>query len=645
MEASPFSHPPVDLGTQLARLRKQAGKTQADVSAALGVDSSKISRIEDGKIIPSMEDVDTIIGSLCTNEAELYRRYLRITWRFLKRPPFDHPDLEHLETAECTLQRIESFCAQNPSPALTAQASMHMEGLTRAAGYLWELEHSLGFIGSIGVGKTTALCTLCGLVSEGEEGALVERILLEYGAGGTTICEVVIRTGSDFRLLVEPYTEEEVIQFVNDFCAGLVDPQPNTEDGERGVPKEIDRAIRNMSGLKKARAKGADGKRTTTDQAAELARELRPEALRSEVFNRLRMWDRTTTNLVYRPEIDGEGRVWLRNAFAEVNKGQRSDVGLPRRITVVVPFPLSPALPFNVTIVDTKGIDGSPLRPDLKACLENPRMITVLCSAFNQAPGPIFEQLLKQTIETGSSESVFTRCIGLALARDGEAKKMTDEGEFVQTAEEGYELKIDQAESELRRWGCDAVPVQVYNANGDVSAPVLSFLSDKVRRLRADQSKRIVQISGEINSLIRDHESVLLASAQREVFRRLSIFVRQHQWLPTRTGPVHLRLERAVREQHQRSVWATANRAGSWPTLNVYYYLGVGTAVDAKKRANPAADGLQELITNMIGDETLAPGDRPPVRLELEERGEHCEAGGAVRVEKPCASAGACHWH
>jgi hypothetical protein len=325
------------------------------------------------------------------------------------------------------------------------------------------------------------------------------------------------------------------------------------------------------------------------------------------VFNRLRMWGRTTTNLVHRPEMDGEGRVWLRNGFAEVNKGQRSDVGLPRRITVVVPFPLLPALPFNVTIVDTKGIDGSPLRPDLKACLENPRMITVLCSAFNEAPGPIFEQLLKQTIETGSSESVFTRCIGLALARDGEAKKMKDEGEFVQTTEEGYELKIDQAQSELRRWGCDAVPVQVYNANADSPAPVLTFFAEKIQQLRASQSERIAQISGEIDRLIRDHESVLLANAQREVFRRLSIFVRQHQGLPDRTGPVHLRLDRAIREQHQRSVWATANRAGSWPALDVYYYLGVGTAIDAKKRANPAADGLQELIANMTGDETLAP--------------------------------------
>ena len=134
METPRFSHPPADLGDQLARLRKQASKTQAGVSAVLGVDSSKISRIEDGKIVPSLEDVDTIIDSLGPTGAEQFRRCLGIAWRFLKRPPFDHPDIEHLEAAECTLQRIESFCAQNPSPALTAQASTHMEGLKRAAG-------------------------------------------------------------------------------------------------------------------------------------------------------------------------------------------------------------------------------------------------------------------------------------------------------------------------------------------------------------------------------------------------------------------------------------------------------------------------------------------------------------------------------
>lgn len=607
MDTTGIAHLPPDLGAQLLKLRKQAGKTQSDVAAGLGVDSSKISRIEDGKVTPTEVEIAAILKTMGTEEAGRYQRYLGIAWHFLKRPSFDHPDIEHLEAAELTLQRIEDFSKRNPSPALAAQASMHTDGLKRAAGYLSELDHSLGFIGPIGVGKTTGLCTMCDLVDENDESPRVERILLEYGAGGTTICEVLIRRGLEFSLLLEPYTQEEVIQFVNDFCAGLIEPVPNAENGERGVSKEIDRALRNMSGLQKSRSKGLDGKRVITDPAADLARQLSPDALRAEVFSRLQMWNRTATRLVHDLAVEESGRVWLRNAFAEVNKGQRAEVGLPKRITVVLPFALFPDLPFDISIVDTKGIDGSPLRPDLKACLENPRMVTVLCSSFNEAPGPIFEQLLKQTIETGSSESVFDRCVGLALARDGEAKKMKDEGEFVQTVAEGYELKIDQAESELRRWGCEAIPVQVYNANADSSTTVLNFLGEKVKQLRAGQQERIGQISAEIDRLIRDHESVLLAQAQAEVFRRLAIFVRQHRSLSARTVPVHARLERAIREQHQRSVWATATRSGSWPSLDVYYYLGVGTAIDAKRRANPAVDGLHELITNMLGDDTLAP--------------------------------------
>src|SRR5664279_2793947 len=38
-------------------------------------------------------------------------------------------------------------------------------------------------------------------------------------------------------------------------------------------------------------------------------------------------------------------------------------------------------------------------------------------------------------------------------------------------------------------------------------------------------------------------------------------------------------------------------------------------------------------------------GNGPPVRLELAERGDAREAGCGVRVETPCASTGACHWH
>lgn len=172
---------------------------------------------------------------------------------------------------------------------------------------------------------------------------------------------------------------------------------------------------------------------------------------------------------------------------------------------------------------------------------------------------------------------------------------------------EGYDLKIEQAEAQLRRWGCDGITVCIYNANTDRADTIHSFLNEKIMSMRRDYATRITQISEEIERLIADHQNALLATAQREVFRRLTIFVEQHQALPARTTMVHQRLDRALREQHQRSVWATTNRSGSWPALDVYYYLGIGAAIDAKRRADAAIAGLQELLNNMLGDDTLAP--------------------------------------
>jgi len=594
-----------DIGAQFLRLRKLAAKTQAEVASIVGFDASKVSRIEDGKVTLNDEEVRSLLGALGTTEARRYHEYLQLSWDFVVRPAFDHPDLHVLSTTERTLQRITAFTNANASPALLAQARMHIIALNRAAAFLADRDHALAFLGPIGVGKTTGLCTLCGISMDGKDDP-IDRILLEYGGGGTTICEVIITTGQGYQVGIEPYNDEEVIHFVNEFCAGFQEEQ-NTTENERGVAKEIDRALRNMTGLKIDRTRGPDGKRQNKDRAAELAKTLSPEALRSEVFTLLRTWERTTTTITHDPATDSDGKSWLRQTFAAINKGQRPDVGLPRRITVTVPFSLLPAATSNITVVDTKGIDGSPLRPDLTACIENPRMITVLCSTFNDAPGPIFEQLLKQVIDTGATDTVFPRIAVLALARSGEAKKMRDDGEFVQTEEDGYDLKIEQAQAELRRWGGNGIPVRVYNANIDNPAPILEFLNGKIMSMRAEHAARINHISVEIDRLITDHESVLLAAAQRDVFRRLAIFMQQHQQLPERTSPVHQRLDRALREQHQRSVWATTNRSGSWPNLDVYYYLGVGNAIDAKRRADPAIAGLRELINNMLGDPTLAP--------------------------------------
>jgi transcriptional regulator with XRE-family HTH domain len=598
---------PSDFGLHLSQLRKEAAKTQGELGSTVGMDASKVSRIEDGKISPTASEVGGLLHGLATPLAKSYQRYLEVKWRSLVRPPFGHPDLDSLQEAEIGLQRIEVLRRMNPTGAVLAQAEMYAGALKRAANYLFDVDHNIAFIGEIGVGKTTALCMVCGLIIDDPKKPIIENVLLEIGAGGTTICEVVIKNDTGFRLTIEPYSQEEVIQFVDDFCLSLTDTKQGVEQVERGVPKEIDRALRNMTGLKRTQAKAQDGQRTKVDPALDLARGHSAESLRSEVFNLLQIWDRTTTELAHDSSRDGDGRTWIQSVFGEINKGQRKDVGLPKRIIVSVPVVLMPGLPFKITVVDTRGIDGSPLRPDLRACLDNPRVINVLCSGFNEAPGSIFEQLVKQIVETGSGESVFQRCVGLALAHEGEARKMKDDEGFVESIEEGYELKIDQAQAKFRSWGCDQIPVRVYNANSDEFVGIVEFLAEKLKVLRKRHSERISQIRLELEHLIRDHENALLSKAQDEVLRRLSIFVEQHKTLPRRSEAVHARLAQALRSEHPRSVWATIRRQGSWPVLDFYYFLGVGTAIDANKRSAPVADGLAELVNNMLGDSSLLP--------------------------------------
>jgi transcriptional regulator with XRE-family HTH domain len=53
-----------DLAQALRDLRKQAGLTGGRLAARCGISQSKISKIETGKVLPSLADVERILGSL-----------------------------------------------------------------------------------------------------------------------------------------------------------------------------------------------------------------------------------------------------------------------------------------------------------------------------------------------------------------------------------------------------------------------------------------------------------------------------------------------------------------------------------------------------------------------------------------------------
>ncbi len=81
--------------------------------------------------------------------------------------------------------------------------------ISQTSALLLSDEYQVAFIGRIGVGKSTAICRMTGLEVPSTD-ALPPTPVLEAGGGGVTICEVHLRHGPEYGLIVEPRAEDEV---------------------------------------------------------------------------------------------------------------------------------------------------------------------------------------------------------------------------------------------------------------------------------------------------------------------------------------------------------------------------------------------------------------------------------------------------
>ncbi len=136
---------------------------------------------------------------------------------------------------------------------------------------------------------------------------------------------------------------------------------------------------------------------------------------------------------------------WLQKLFAEVNNGRNPEFTLPQKIEVLVPESVLSSSDYSFQIIDTRGIsqDSYAARQDLESHFDDPRTIVVLCSTFLQAPEVNVQTLLRRAKEAGLKD-VESKTIVLVLPHDDEASKVKDNaGSYVETDEEGYELKGD----------------------------------------------------------------------------------------------------------------------------------------------------------------------------------------------------------
>ena len=602
---------PADLGANLAKIRLAARLNQADVARQMGVDQSRISRIEKGDITPAMAEIRGILKGVKSNDSLEYLRYLEKSWHNIDRPSFSNPQLDVLCAAEEHLSKLEEFRQSHdlPSP-LVAEMDMHRGSVRRAADYLNKLSHDIAFVGDIAVGKTTALCFASEMILP-ESGGILDKVVLEAGAGGITICEVQIRKGPAYGIMVDPQPDAEIYRAAEELCEGLWAKRSGSmEDGEnsKGVSREVDRALRNMASLPRRRSKDQNGKRITIDQALDLANTCTSlREFQSSFSERLRLWERTTRKSWYSPTDGSPPLRWMQKAFIDINNGRRPDIALPRLIDVVIPDDVLKEATFALSLVDTKGVDQTAVRPDLENRLRDSRTLTVLCTRFNEAPGSTMQRFLEHSRDT-LPEGIFReRVLLLVLPRPDEARAVKDDtGEMVESDDDGYDLKRDQAQATLRRIGVGELPITFFNATSDAPSAIRDCLIDRINDIRSGYSQRIQSVCDAIDRLIENHEVEAAQAAQNAVRKRLSIFCDQHKALPDRKRSLHEELVKAFRTLNARTVWATTRRRGGWYNLDVFFYLGRGGAVDANLRSRSALHGLGELIANMLGDDDFS---------------------------------------
>lgn len=600
----------LELGKHLTQIRERADIKQAELARKLTWSPAVLSRVETGDRNLAPEELQMILEAIGTPEAEHLKEAIQRNWITIPRPPLDHPDQELLWAAE---QVAKELVVLRDSPdvrnAFERRLASYIEEIQRSSGLLLKRDHQVAFIGPIGIGKSTAICRLTGLEVDGKDGE--PRVpVLEAGAGGITICEVHLRAGPGYGLMIEPRSEEEVRADVTDLAEYLLRGDSNLiEDAQlgdseaQGISKEIERAVRNMSGLKIRRSKASDGKTTRKDDGKDLAQRLSSvRELVVEVLARMELHKRDRRDVWYDSSSGKSPLAWLKDTFEEVNNGRHPEFTLPKRIEVVLPDTLLGLSDLTIRIIDTKGIDRTAARADLEMHLDDAHTIAVLCSGFNNAPAAEPRLLLERAQETGIRTLAINTAL-LVLPHPNEALAVKDEsGIRVDTVEEGYELKGEQVSMALQPLGLQNLAVGFFNAHQDDPIRLREFLTERISKSRQTMRARLHEITTNAQALLLNHEQEQTQEVLRHAAVMLNTWTNQHATLRPFKANVEDSLMAQLSKAYASTIRAAVRREGEWPNLSYSHHLGHGARRIAALTLGKTVEGFSELCKTMIAN-------------------------------------------
>lgn len=576
----------------LRKAREDAGIRQTDMAGRLGVSSnSVVSRLERSEVTDEamarryLEAIDT------DGSREILTFYGR-DWTISDRPHFGHPDQELLWSAEQALQQLALFEASDDYDALlAAPISLFRANLLAAAEFLGEVEHSLAWIGSVGVGKTTALSYLTNLMVPGP-GGRPEPVFPATG-GRTTTSEVMIRTAPAFGIMVEPRPEDEVRMLVAEMVRA-------TAEGTGGVSTEIDRAIRNMADIKRRR--NPVDPRSYLDPVRELLDGSGDQDdVVQDIVNRMRLEQRTETQMIL-SESTANGLEWLSKNITAINYGQHARFSLPQRVTVFVPETAMRKSAFRLNVIDTKGIHGTTERSDLLSYLAEPRTLSILCCGFNDAPGSEALKICKTIQELRLDAVERQRVVLLALPRGDEALRViTEDAEPPEDAAEGYAIRAMQVEDSLREANLPLIPILFFNAMEESAPQVWAALCQQVEAMRSRQHERLHRFVALSHELVSNTDAARIQQARRTLAEEARLMAADYRRLPNAIRPAHQRLLDELRTSHPSSIAAAVARRGAWDNFEMHFMVGAGVRADANLRTAELFSRIQGRLDALTG--------------------------------------------
>jgi transcriptional regulator with XRE-family HTH domain len=603
-----------EVGRYLSQVRERAGIKQAELARKITWSPAVLSRIEAGERPLAAEELQTILKAIDTPEAAKLSDILERSWAVLPRPSLDHPDQDLLWAAEQAAYELVQF-RERPDVrhAFERRLSEYISELQHAASDLLKRDHQVAFIGSIGIGKSTAICRVTGLEVPGEDGGAPVPVL-EAGAGGVTICEVHLRTGPDYGLMVEPRSDDGIRADVTDFAEYIfkgdssADEQgSNSENDSQGISKEIERAVRNMASLKIKREKSSDGKTVRRDEAKELAQQF--SSVREfvvEVLARMELHRRDRRDVWYDHTSGKAPLVWLKETFEQVNNGRHLEFTLPKRMELIVPKQMLGTTDVSVRVIDTKGIDRTAARADLEGYLDDPHTLTVLCSSFNNAPAAEPRLLLERANEAGVRSLELNAAL-VVLPRPNEALAVKDEsGNRVETVDEGYELKGEQVSMALQPLGLEDLAVGFYNSYQDDPERLREFLLERVSKRRQAFKARIHEITNNAKALLLNHEQEQVQEVMRAAAGMLQSWARQSAAVPRLKAHVQDSLMEQIGTAYAATIRATIRREGAWPNLDYYHHLGYGARRVAALSLGRTMEGFSGACEMLLGNPEYA---------------------------------------